>query len=78
MGVSSRVKVPNCEGSSSSSLRQGHTRRLVWLKEVGGKFPLCTEIIEEENAQGVVEFLISGCLKKHDHFLIRVEKNKLQ
>lgn len=39
---------------------------------------VCKEIIEKENAQGDVEFLISGCSKGNDRFLIRVEKNKLK
>src|SRR5699024_1434212 len=39
MGAGSRVKVPNSEGSSSCSSRQGHGGRPPCLKEVGGKLP---------------------------------------
>jgi Domain of unknown function (DUF4362) len=41
---------------------------------------VCTKIIEEENVQGEIDYLISGCSKNPDnsYFLIRVEKNKLK
>jgi hypothetical protein len=39
---------------------------------------VCNEIIEKENAQGEVEFFISGCSKGNERFLIRVEKDKLK
>ena len=39
---------------------------------------VCTEIIEKENEQGEVEFLISGCSAGNDRFLIRIEKDKLK
>jgi hypothetical protein len=44
----------------------------------GVETDVCTEIIEKENTQGEVEYLISGCSKKLDHLLISVEKNKLK
>jgi hypothetical protein len=40
MGADSRVQVPNSEGSSSCSLRQGDEGRPSSLKEVGGKLLL--------------------------------------
>lgn len=39
---------------------------------------VCTEIIKNENEQSEVEFLISGCSKGNDRFLISVEKDKLK
>jgi hypothetical protein len=44
----------------------------------GIKKDVCTEIIKKENEQTEVEFLISGCSKGNDRFLIRVEKDKLK
>lgn len=38
----------------------------------------CTKISEKENEQGEVKYLISGCLKNQDHFLIRVGVNEVQ
>ncbi|MBB6447854.1 DUF4362 domain-containing protein [Bacillus benzoevorans] len=38
----------------------------------GIKTDICTKIVEKENVQGEVEYLISGCSKNQDHFLIRV------
>jgi hypothetical protein len=37
----------------------------------------CKQIINRENKQGEVEFLISGCSKGSDRFLLRVEKSRL-
>ena len=42
----------------------------------GVQTDICTEIIEKENEQGEVEYLISGCSKNQDDFLIRVEVNE--
>lgn len=39
---------------------------------------VCTKITEKDTEQGDVEFLISGCSKGYDQFLIRVEKDKLK
>jgi hypothetical protein len=38
----------------------------------------CTGIIKEESEPGKIYFLISGCSKGNDRFLIRVEKDKLK
>jgi len=38
----------------------------------GVKTDVCIKIVEQENEQGEVEYLISGCSKNQDHFLIRV------
>ena len=38
----------------------------------GVQTDVCTKIVKKENEQGEVEYLISGCSKNQDHFLIRV------
>ncbi|MGG3889595.1 DUF4362 domain-containing protein [Metabacillus fastidiosus] len=35
---------------------------------------VCKEVIEKENTQGEIEYLISGCSKNLEHILISVEK----
>jgi len=45
-------------------------------KDKGIEKGVCTEIVKKENEQSEVEFLISGCSKGDDRFLIRVEKDK--
>jgi Domain of unknown function (DUF4362) len=47
-------------------------------KDKGIEKDVCTEIIKNENEQSEVEFLISGCSKGNDRFLISVEKDKLK
>ncbi|MGE6486948.1 DUF4362 domain-containing protein [Paenisporosarcina sp. NPDC076898] len=47
-------------------------------EDKGIETDVCTEIIQEEKVQGEVEFLISGCSKDLDHFLLSVKKNKLK
>ncbi|WP_075980134.1 DUF4362 domain-containing protein [Bacillus massilinigeriensis] len=44
----------------------------------GVQTDVCTEIVEKENEQDEVEYLISGCSKKQDHFLFRVVINEVQ
>ncbi|MEC2076298.1 DUF4362 domain-containing protein [Metabacillus fastidiosus] len=35
---------------------------------------VCKEVIEKENTQGEIEYLISGCSKNLEHILISIEK----
>ena len=39
---------------------------------------VCTKIIEKENAQGTVDYLVSGCSKTPDHFLIQIGVKEVQ
>lgn len=43
-------------------------------KDKGKETDVCKEIIGKENTQGEIEYLISGCSKNLQNFLIRVEK----
>lgn len=43
-------------------------------KDKGKETDVCKEVIEKENTQGEIEYLISGCSKNIQNFLIRVEK----
>jgi len=47
-------------------------------KDKGIEKDVCTEIIKAENELGKIEFLISGCSKGNDQFLIQVDKDKLK
>lgn len=44
----------------------------------GIEMDVCKEIIEKEHIQGEVDYLVSGCSKTPDHFLIRVGVNEVQ
>jgi hypothetical protein len=39
---------------------------------------VCTEIVDNENVQGETQFLLTGCSKKAEYSLIRVDKDKLK
>ncbi|WHY77277.1 DUF4362 domain-containing protein [Neobacillus sp. WH10] len=43
-------------------------------KDKGKETDVCKEVIGKENTQGEIEYLISGCSKDLQNFLIRVEK----
>jgi len=43
-------------------------------KDKGKETDVCKEVIEKENIQGEIEYLISGCSKNLERNLIRIEK----
>ncbi|HWL22581.1 MAG TPA: DUF4362 domain-containing protein [Ureibacillus sp.] len=43
-------------------------------KDKGKETDVCKEVIEKENTQGEIEYLISGCSKNLERNLIRIEK----
>lgn len=43
-------------------------------KDKGKETDVCKEVIEKENTQGEIEYLINGCSKNLERILIRVEK----